>query len=42
LPNAQTKTNTQFLVDKQGNVVGRYAPTTTPASLAKDIEKALA
>ena len=33
---------TKFLVDKNGAVVKRYAPTDTPASLAKDIEAALA
>ena len=32
---------TKFLVDKQGNVVGRYAPTDKPESLEKDIEKLL-
>ena len=32
---------TKFLVDKQGKVVKRYAPTDTPASLEKDIEKLL-
>ena len=33
---------TKFLVGKDGQVVKRYAPTDTPASLAKDIEAALA
>jgi glutathione peroxidase len=33
---------TKFLVDKQGNVVERYAPTTSPESIAPDIEKQLA
>lgn len=33
---------TKFLVDKQGNVVRRYAPTDTPESIAKDVEKLLA
>lgn len=28
---------TKFLVDKSGNVVKRYAPTDTPASIEKDI-----
>ncbi|MFT8704065.1 glutathione peroxidase [Bifidobacterium aquikefiricola] len=28
---------TKFLVDRQGNVVNRYAPTTTPESIEKDI-----
>jgi glutathione peroxidase len=32
---------TKFLVDRAGKVVGRYAPTTTPESLAKDIEALL-
>ncbi|KAI9104449.1 thioredoxin-like protein [Phlyctochytrium arcticum] len=31
----------KFLVDKDGNVVSRYASTTTPASLEADIEKLL-
>lgn len=33
---------TKFLVGKDGQVLKRYAPTATPASLAKDIETALA
>ncbi len=33
---------TKFLVGKDGAVIKRYAPTDTPASLAKDIETALA
>ena len=33
---------TKFLVGKDGRVLKRYAPTDTPASLAKDIETALA
>ncbi len=33
---------TKFLVGKNGAVIKRYAPTDTPASLAKDIEAALA
>lgn len=33
---------TKFLVNKQGNVVERYAPTTTPDRIAGDIEKELA
>lgn len=33
---------TKFLVNRQGEVVGRYAPTTTPQDLAKDIEAQLA
>lgn len=32
---------TKFLVDKEGNVVNRYAPTKTPESLTEDIEKIL-
>jgi glutathione peroxidase len=32
---------TKFLVDRQGQVTGRYAPTTKPADLEKDIEKLL-
>jgi glutathione peroxidase len=32
---------TKFLVGKDGSVVKRYAPTDTPASMAKDIEAAL-
>ena len=32
---------TKFLVDRHGMVLGRYAPTTTPESLEKDVEAAL-
>jgi glutathione peroxidase len=32
---------TKFLVDRSGKVVGRYAPTTTPAQLTGDIEALL-
>lgn len=32
---------TKFLVNRQGEVVNRYAPTTKPADLAKDIEALL-
>lgn len=32
----------KFLVSKTGAVLERYAPTTEPSSIAKDIEKALA
>lgn len=32
---------TKFLVDKHGNVVNRYAPTTKPEELVQDIEKLL-
>ena len=30
---------TKFLIDKNGQVVSRHAPTETPASLASNIEK---
>jgi glutathione peroxidase len=33
---------TKFLVDRDGNVVGRYAPSTDPVRIAADIEDALA
>jgi glutathione peroxidase len=33
---------TKFLVGKDGQVLKRYAPQDAPASLAKDIEAALA
>ena len=32
---------TKFLIDREGNVVKRYGPQDTPASIAKDIEKLL-
>jgi len=32
---------TKFLVDKHGKVVERYAPTVTPESIEKDLEKVL-
>ncbi len=32
---------TKFLVDRSGNVVDRFAPTTKPADIANDIEKLL-
>jgi glutathione peroxidase len=32
---------TKFLVDRAGKVVERYAPTTSPKDIAKDIEKLL-
>ena len=32
---------TKFLIDRDGKVVRRYAPTDKPESLAKDIEKLL-
>jgi glutathione peroxidase len=33
---------TKFLIGKDGAVIKRYAPTDTPASMAKDVEAALA
>ncbi|TGN20682.1 glutathione peroxidase [Leptospira idonii] len=33
---------TKFLVDKQGNVVKRYAPITKPQDIQKDIEELIA
>ncbi|XXF79986.1 glutathione peroxidase [Myxococcaceae bacterium GXIMD 01537] len=32
---------TKFLIDRQGNVVSRYAPSTEPEKIASDIEKLL-
>ncbi|MFV3076139.1 glutathione peroxidase [Niveispirillum fermenti] len=32
---------TKFLIDRSGNVTGRYAPTTKPEQLTADIEKLL-
>ena len=32
---------TKFLIDREGNVVKRYGPQDTPASIAKDIRKLL-
>ena len=32
---------TKFLVDRDGKVVRRYAPTDTPASIEKDLDKVL-
>lgn len=32
---------TKFLIDREGNVVKRYAPQDTPERIAKDIEKLL-
>jgi glutathione peroxidase len=32
---------TKFLIDRQGNVVKRYGPQDTPASIAKDVAKLL-
>ncbi|KAF5938618.1 hypothetical protein HYC85_022877 [Camellia sinensis] len=31
----------KFLADQDGNVIGRYAPTTSPLSIEKDIKKLL-
>jgi glutathione peroxidase len=43
LGSQQIKWNfTKFLVDKNGAVVERYAPTTAPEDIAADIERALA
>ena len=33
---------TKFLVGRDGEVIGRYSPTTKPGKIARDIEKALA
>ena len=33
---------TKFLINKKGDVINRYAPTTKPEALEEDIEKALA
>lgn len=33
---------TKFLVDRDGQVVARYSPTTRPDQIADDVEKALA
>jgi glutathione peroxidase len=33
---------TKFLIDREGHVVGRFAPTTTPAALKYQIEQLLA
>ena len=32
---------TKFLIDRDGNVVARFEPTTTPSAIADDIEKLL-
>ena len=32
---------TKFLIDKEGNVVARFEPTTVPTAIAADIEKLL-
>jgi glutathione peroxidase len=33
---------TKFLINKKGEVINRYAPTTKPEDIEQDIEKALA
>jgi glutathione peroxidase len=33
---------TKFLVDRDGRVIGRYAPTTKPEKIASDLERTLA
>ena len=33
---------TKYLLGKDGQVIGRYSPTTKPEKIASDIEKALA
>ena len=33
---------TKFLIARDGSVIGRYAPSTEPADLADDVERALA
>lgn len=42
LGDAITWNFTKFLMDREGNVVKRYAPTTPPADLADDVEAELA
>ncbi|XP_056687495.1 probable phospholipid hydroperoxide glutathione peroxidase [Spinacia oleracea] len=32
---------TKFLVDRNGNIVDRYAPTTSPKNIEKDVKKLL-
>ncbi|EMO05925.1 hypothetical protein LEP1GSC116_1180 [Leptospira interrogans serovar Icterohaemorrhagiae str. Verdun HP] len=32
---------TKFLVDKQGNVIKRYSPITTPENIEKEIQNLL-
>jgi glutathione peroxidase len=42
LDDAKVKWNfTKFLINKEGDVVARFAPTTTPAAIEKDIVKLL-
>ncbi len=38
---ACTQNFEKFLVDKEGNVVGRYSSMAAPESIANDIEKLL-
>lgn len=38
---ACTQNFEKFLVDKEGNVVGRYSSMASPESIANDIEKLL-
>ncbi len=33
---------TKFLVGRDGQLIARYAPTTAPSKMVKDIERALA
>lgn len=33
---------TKFLIDKEGNIIDRYAPTTNPSKIGKEIEVLLA
>ena len=32
---------TKFLIDRKGNVIDRYSPSTKPSSIEKDIKKVL-
>lgn len=42
LLNSEIKWNfTKFLIDREGNVVNRYAPVTTPKKIEKDIRELL-
>ena len=42
LPGDSIKWNfTKFLINREGEVIGRYEPTTSPASMAGDIKKLL-
>ena len=40
-PSPFTNTKRQFLVDREGRVVGRFAPTTTPEQIGKEVAKLL-